>query len=294
MAKKVKKVECITCGVLILPATAKRNDGQCAPCVKRFDKKREMQIHNAEPGCPECDGSEIISFNWQFAFDNRESEVFKYLKYLHKKNELKVGSKYTCDVCGQYWYLDGTGQFMTFVSEERQLKIEIWNKTQLLPPEKLIPTFAAIGGVLFDSGYCGKELHVPVRAVMKSGEVFDKALVSIQAEAPVAPYQKKIYFIDQVKEILPSPYALSLDVRKATHDSEEVRMGFAPTAVRTPKGETYILNNQRNYFDFKGIRGPDLRLDSEFELDMDRLPPVLNEDWEQMEFIIADMPLGMY
>jgi hypothetical protein len=60
--------------------------------------------------------------------------------------------------------------------------------------------------------------------------------------------------------VTPSPFALPLDVRKASAEREEVSMGFAPFGVMDNHGNEYTLGAETNFFDTDGVKGKDIIL----------------------------------
>ena len=71
---------------------------------------------------------------------------------------------------------------------------------------------------------------------------------------------ENIFFIDEVKSINQSEFALSKDVRSACRSAEESQMGFYPTVVKNNFYFEAVLIGFSLFFDYNGIKGSDLEL----------------------------------
>lgn len=79
---------------------------------------------------------------------------------------------------------------------------------------------------------------------MHYGQIIENAIISIQRKPTVGLMyykQDNFYFIDQVKSIEHSDFALPLDVRIATTKGNEMIISCTPTLDVAPNNPMYIV-----------------------------------------------------
>jgi DNA-directed RNA polymerase subunit RPC12/RpoP len=282
----MSKVSCIKCSSKILRETYDRNSGLCAPCKKKADKEQHLKEHMAKPGCPSCDGKGFIDFNWEFANEREDNEISKYPKYLQFESDLRIGQLYYCPYCEQRWFLDGEEKWISIVPSDRLQYIEKWNSKSLQFSDAELVQLKAIGATPPDLYGNGKEvISIPCEVTDKSGNVYKKAMIRFQSRPPIDDWQKNWHFSDEIESFRASDLCLNQNVRVASSQSKEIRMGFAPTKVQDPKGNQYLLNWTTNFFDYKGVKGKEIVLS---EMVTKEMPPIVSEAAFDIEYFIAD------
>lgn len=245
----MKRVDCTSCGAAILPATFLLNSGLCGPCAKKRKAKEKLRKHNEIAGCPSCDGTNFINFNWEFAVTGNVPELAKYPKYLVPSEKLKNGSLWKCQVCENWWYLNETQNQMNAVPKERQGLLVRWNSLPLEPLIDMVKTLSEIGATPPDIYGNGQgEIRVPCRVITKSNETYDCAWICFAQGPPLDLWPSKTFLLDEVLRIEPSPFALPKEIRVATADAEEVRMCFSPTMIEAPDRKLICLNGTNDFF----------------------------------------------
>jgi hypothetical protein len=160
---------------------------------------------------------------------------------------LRRGTLYQCKVCHRHWHLDADGEVMTHVPEERVPLIREWSRGEILLPRLLRNKVDEIGPTPADIYGNGKlYTETPCSVLTREGHTIDVAIFSIQRSAPFESGRPSRVATDIV-DIFPSPFALPLDVRVASSQADELRMGFAPTVIEMPDGHLMVLNWQPNF-----------------------------------------------
>jgi hypothetical protein len=208
-----------------------------------------------------CDGKRYINFVWAGSSAARYPELSKYPKHIVRKQDLKMGSLWECQICHHKWYLDYSGSTMHQVPKDREEILDRWSAKPLKLSPELLKVLAQIGATPPDIfGNHTNEIVVPCRVQTKEGVVFDPAIVSFQRLPPIEYWQKNIHLIDEIETIQASESALPAEVRVATSEADEVRMGFAPTIVLAPHGTRFCLNWTTNLFIHPTIKAGSIRV----------------------------------
>lgn len=171
---------------------------------------------------------------------------------------LKFGQLYQCQKCLTYWFLQENKTFMHKIRESHLPFVLYWESHQLTLAESVRTTLKSIGGVL--DAY-SETITVPVDATNISGEQHAQSLVFITKKPPCCWYpESNIRWATELVSGTPSPYALTLDVRRASSEKREEAMGFSPVAVEDRSGKVYTLSSVSNFFNVEGVRGEEVRL----------------------------------
>lgn len=282
----MSKVSCTKCDSKILHETYEKNSGLCAPCKKKEDKEKHLKEHMSKPGCPSCDGQRSISFNWEFANQRNDNEICKYPKYLRFETDLRMGQLYYCPYCEQRWYLDDEKKFMSIVPAERLAYLKEWNNKVLKFTDEELVQLKSIGATppdLYGNG--SGVISIPCEVTDKKGNNHKKAVIRFQSGPPIDDWQENWYFADEIASFKPSEFCLSQEVRVASSQADEVRMGFAPTRVKDKKGKQYLLNWTTEFADSLGVKGNDILLS---DIKTKEMPPVIGEPATKHIYFIAD------
>ena len=173
---------------------------------------------------------------------------------------LRYGTLYRCKICGEVWYLDGTEGMMSFVQQARVPLILKWSEQEIVLSETILAKLDAIGRTppdIFGNGCQYSETPCGVQTIL--GESIDLAVVSFQQHAPFESWRES-RLGSEIADVYESPYALPLDVRIATSQADELRMGFAPTTVEVPDGRQFTLNWRPNFWARSDCRASDVKL----------------------------------
>ena len=138
-----------------------------------------------------------------------------------------------------------------------------WGTTALVPTEVQLAAIREIGPSGGDlPGGWDTTADVPCQCTTKDGRVIDFCVVSLFKEFPeIDDVDTYHLFLDEVTEIRPSEFALPKEIRDISHRAVEVTMGFAPTLIKTPDGDRYILNFSNYFFHHNGVAGRAMSLD---------------------------------
>lgn len=238
--------------------------------------------------CPACDRNRYISFNWKFARSGSNTDLSIIAAQLRHIKSLKFGELYQCKTCQGHWYLDANGLMMKRVPKERVSLLHTWDAARIAPPTEMTNALRDIGGTESDRYGNGKgSIKFPCAIETVDGGSFDLALVLITKEPPIADWQKTVLLGGEVRAISPSSYALPIDVRLATLDADEVRMGFAPTVIESRDGHRFVVNWANDFFLHGSTLGSDIaRALGEF--DHHDCLPFVGQPLDQIVYVYFD------
>lgn len=255
----MSKVSCTKCNALILKNTHQKYFGLCAPCYKEKIQHIKYEKFISISGCPSCDGSHDSTFYWK----EKTTKFNEYKKYILPIKNLKYGTLYQCRICRIHWYFDPESQIMYVIDKKNLEVLNKWNSKKFLLSEKILTELKKIKeNPIGIYGINSKHLIFPCSVLTKKNIRYDKAIIKITYLPPLKWYEDAnfVLFCDEIQSILPSPYALPIEVREATSMAQEVRMGFAPTVVQSTGGKIFVLNGETNFFDYQGLIGKDIQL----------------------------------
>jgi hypothetical protein len=228
-----------------------------------------------DPSCTACGAGEVVSFNWAFAHERRSLEDMERIAPLVRWKSLRRGELYRCDVCDEFWHLDGSGQTMTHVSSTRLTLILAWDREPIKLADDLDARLEQIGPTPPDVyGNCSDRRVTPCKVVTTAGEKVDPAMICFQLDAPVQDYMH-FRLGSEVAGIEVSQLALPLDVRLASSRAEEMRMGFSPSLIVMPDGKKYVLNGMTSFMSESGQNASDARVFEGSFFTEDPAPPFL-------------------
>jgi hypothetical protein len=133
-----------------------------------------------------------------------------------------------------------------------------WNQSNLNIEDSALSILSTIGGVQdYYKGY----ISIPCSIQNVAGLQHYKSLILVSKQPPFRWHeQQKIYWAQDIDTVSPSPFALPIDVRRASSEKKEEAMGFAPVSVLDKKGTEYTLGCESQFFDHNGIKGEEIRL----------------------------------
>lgn len=185
----------------------------------------------------------------------KASEYFPELKAVEP---LKFGHLYQCDKCKSFWFLHEHKQKIDRIRPEYMPLVRYWSQNRLSVKESVLEILSNIGGVPdYNKGY----ISIPCSVNNIAGEWHDKALVLVSKQPPDSWTElQKVHWASEINTISLSPFALPIDVRRASEEKREEAMGFAPVGVIDSKGTEYTLGCTSQFFDHNGIKGEEIRL----------------------------------
>jgi hypothetical protein len=214
----------------------------------------------AEPHCKVCNAGALISFNWSSAQKSDRREYTEIVAHLIYWKSLRRGSLYRCSGCHEVWHLDGANEAMTHVSPARLSLVEQWGEKTIALSEKVQTQIERIGPTPPDLYGNGDQKRVtPCKVTTSSGEEIDPAMVCVQLDAPVQDHIQARLGSD-IFSVSNSAFALPLDVRLASSQADEMRMGFYPSLIEMPDGKKFVLNGMTSFMDEPGYEAETARV----------------------------------
>jgi hypothetical protein len=249
------------------------------------NRKDSLQL-----GCPTCDrGDRIVRFNWKLSLETPEGEFGRYTRTLFEKKTLKAGRLFECPTCQRPWYLEGSGEMMSLVPEDRRSLLEEWGSTPLNLSPELMEKAGEIGATPAHQLSGEKNYaEVPCKVLTRQGEWMDKCLLAFKSSPPLEDYPLPSRLLKDVADIQPSDYALPLEIRSASSLSVQDKLGRATTLVESAESRRFQLNWTVNFFDREGIPGKDLRLAVGKPKRAKGRVPLAAEPLEQITFFFGD------
>ncbi len=170
----------------------------------------------------------------------------------------KFGDLYQCSRCGRQWFLHTHKQRIGRIQDNLQDLAHRWNENSLTTDASILDVLASIGGV---ADYFKDQIAIPCSVQTVAGRQFQKALVLVSRQPPYFWYEpERVHWAYELATVAPSPFALPLDVRKASAEKREESMGFAPVGILDKQGNEYTLVAEGRFFDWRGIVGEEIRL----------------------------------
>ena len=203
------------------------------------------------------------------------SELKSAVEYLEVMQPLRRGTLYRCRICGQPWHLNANGRWMSIVPEDRLPLIRAWDSAPIKLPDAVTTKLEEIGSTLADQYFGGEFVETPCGVVLHTGDRIDLAIVSIQQDAPVEEW-RDYRLGSEIADVYPSPFALPLEVRRASAEANERAMGFAPSLIVMPDGQRFTLNGPTHFLTEPGYRAPEARICAE-DIGFSELPPIASQ-----------------
>lgn len=190
--------------------------------------------------------------------DSIHGAVLGQFAELKPVEPLKFGHLYQCAKCARFWFLHDHKLWVDRIADDHLPLVRHWNQKRLTVGDSVLSILATIGGVEHDYKVY---IAVPCSVHNMSGQQHEKAVVLVSRQPPLRWHgPQKVHWADEVAGVSASPFALPLDVRRASSEKSEEAMGFAPVGVVDKKGTEYTLLRDSHFFDRKGIKGEEIRL----------------------------------
>lgn len=239
-----RKKTCRVCG-RTAPLAGWRNCGGCPYCC-------EAETRAIRPGCPCCDGSGTTVLRWR-DFSRGGGAMAKYRQYLRRRQPLRFGTLYECSRCRTPWVRGARASDLRPVPKSRRRLFRQWCARPQVLPLPLLRAARAIGAVRYDDFW-----YVPCRVKLRDGTILDRCVVSFQDSPPLDDWRGNLRLAADIAELMPSPDALPLAVRRATADFWDAPYGGA--LAGTPDGQYVHVHPGAQFAGLRGIELAQLRL----------------------------------
>ena len=222
--------------------------------------KRKKKI-----GCPNCYQKDIISFGTDYL----ENKIISLIKLTDEIGGIKI---YKCEKCDTQFYIK-ENMYERIIDGQIEL-LKKWSEKNLVCTDNLKNEIEKIG--LTNDWNLSKT--APCKIELNNGEKFEFTTIKFSNLPPLGYHYttfKNIFFIDEIKNISESDYGISAEIRNEAEKSEEKRMGFYPTVLKSKEGKKVVLNGVSIFFNSNNIKGSELKL--------------AHEEWNHREEYIYDI-----
>lgn len=160
---------------------------------------------------------------------------------------LRKGAIHQCQFCQGFWYID-KDSIVIFLKDLDFVRA--WAKApQLINPEHL-KTLKDIGSAPNYFDFFGNVIvKIPCKVEMLNGEIIDPAIICFRNhfEDNDEEYVSR-HLVSEIKEIYPSEYALSRDVRVKLAFTPEWKIAFWPAIVKASDEKLFMLYDSPTEF----------------------------------------------
>lgn len=204
-------------------------------------------------GCPVCIDENTITFSENFL----RSE---YNAKLDKAEAVGATWLYKCADCNSDFYKEKS-MYHKLTESSKQVLIAFFKRDLVL--NKMFKDQASQIGIT--ENYNGDKL-IPAKIELNNGVVHEIARIQLSKNPPMEfdfDSFESIVYMDEVKSISSSDFALSKEIREESKNADELRMGFYPTVLKTTDNRKVVINSLALFFDSHPIKGSDLELANE-------------------------------
>lgn len=252
--------------------THQRTNSRCYKCEKRMDGKSELWLPfgtSADNYCGQCHPDRKGRFKdcWTSGpWFHKNYEQFTPLYYV---SDLKRGYLYACIRCSAKWFMGESRTSIQHLDHEQLASLDEWINADRAVPESIKRVLLEIRPTQFSKHTRLDYISVPCKVRLMSGEERECCLINFSRGS--RPHnQTNAIPINEIKEVLPSDYAYSYDVRLKISMRSEVRMGYEPTTLVAPDGKYYVVIDSPAFAYHHGYKGnqfalpnPDAKCDQE-------------------------------
>jgi hypothetical protein len=176
---------------------------------------------------------------------------------------------------------------MTYVDAERLELVLAWDRASITLSPDVSSKLEEIGPTPPDVYGNGAERRVtPCAVETSSGEVFELAMICVQPDAPVQAHLNFRLGSD-IARVTESSFTLPLDVRRASSQAHEMRMGFYPSLIQMPDGRKFVINGMTSFLSVDGYSAKDARTASGSYF-QEQPPPSFVETPKTIVYFIVD------
>ncbi|WP_034924791.1 hypothetical protein [Gillisia sp. CAL575] len=203
-----------------------------------------------EQNCPNCDGRIYLTYNKS---DLKRKFLFENTKIA----EFKTTNIYRCSVCATAWYDHQDFDSLYSVEKDGLNKLLEWSSKKHELNTSIFTFLKEIGATPANFYGDKNQIEFPCKCVLNNDEEIDFCLIRFQNLPPFlnSTDYEKVFSVNDIKYIQRSNFALNKIIRKKSANAKELRNGFAPTAVKDPNDNYFVLNWTKNFFNMNGIVG---------------------------------------
>jgi hypothetical protein len=173
-------------------------------CAAEIDRRQNKKMDAGN--CPRCEYKNL-------------TETERDITKLDLLQQVKSGALYRCGACGTVWHK------ATQLPKARAYDVSIadyileWAERNLKPAKEMTGVLHGIKDISNDKTY----LLFPAHVILKNGFEFPYALIKLERQPPPARWFEKSdwFYLDQVVEIKPSPYAYAYTIAKHIRTSPQ-------------------------------------------------------------------------
>lgn len=204
---------------------------------------------------------------------------------LKELKPLRYGSIHRCTKCASLWFHDPDRNWMQRTPKDRLDLILAWNEREVRMSRNNIFILKNIGQTHADIYGNGNQYEeFPCRVITNKGEQTNLAIISFQKHPPFE--ENRTYRLaSEIIQVMESPCALPLDVRHASTQAQELRMGFSPLIIEST-GQCYTLNGTTNFFSKRDVETKEITV-SKKKVSLHELPPIASEP-ANITYFVAD------
>jgi hypothetical protein len=149
---------------------------------------------------------------------------------------------------------------MSIINEKELELIEKWTARKLPIPDHIFEKLKDIQAVSLSSpGNDVLHARIPCKVITDTEEI-DFSYIYLQQGPPSTLLTDNVRLIDEIKDITKSSYALPKEIRYAAYHAPEISMGYSPAEIEAPEGRRFIIDSYREFFDWAGYKGEDMKL----------------------------------
>lgn len=210
-----------------------------------------------------------------------------------REKPLRLGTLYRCSACKTPWFIDAFEKLAWPIQKRRLSLFERWCEGPLLATVEQLAVLKRIGAPLQGRHEYPRRIEIPCRVRTRDGTVIDPAVIRFQDHPPIEvwPAKLKLSLVDEVASIAPSDHALSLELRNACRQADDVSgghmMAFPTRAVNRSGNTRVILDGCVNVLHRPGLLGSELVLERD-QNPASKAEGPLGEPHEHITYFIGD------
>lgn len=244
----------------------------------------------SESTCDMCGAGATISFNWSYAQERRSAADVARIELFAEWRSLRRGTLYRCRICQAVWHLDSRAERMTHVNDGRIELVLAWDSAPIALPPDLLQVVQQIGPTPPDLYGNGRERRVtPCAVETSSGDRFERAMICVQADAPVEDHMQ-FRLGSEIVSIHESAFALPAEVRRASSLAPEMRMGFSPILIEMPDGRRFVMNGMTSFMLVDGYAAKDAQVANGSYFEETPRPDLIQTPKDIVYFIVDGEP----
>ena len=202
----------------------------------------------------------IIRFNVQDFKLQKDNEIKEIVDSLTIQEKFGSGKIFKRKDNGDLWFVENDTSIARLITQELLELGRKWEIQELLPDRRQFDVLKQIGGLPSpDDSFDPRNVEFPAKVILNCGEEVDFCIVCFSKLPPFFYLSvKRVILFEDIKEIRPSEFALSYDLRIASTKTKEIMMSFYPFMVKTNAGEFITYNGETQFASNGPIKGRDI------------------------------------